>query len=208
MDITALKTIEAQLARLARHDTLTGLPNRRCFEERLSELLLQHEARPFAMMLLDIDHFKAINDRHGHAAGDAALTHVADCLKASVRVTDTVARHAGDEFVVLLPGLSTRDDAEMIARKINARIRSECAGLEDNSQITVSIGVAYASEAGVTAEALYASADSALYNAKHAGRDTFIVIDCNVVEMAERPTRRRRAGDAALQDSSTAHSRT
>ncbi len=208
MDITALKTIEAQLARLARHDTLTGLPNRRCFEERLSELLLQHEARPFAMMLLDVDHFKAINDRHGHAAGDAALTHVADCLKACVRVTDTVARHAGDEFAVLLPGLSTRSDAEMIARKINVRVRSACASLEDNSEITVSVGVAYATESGVTAEALYASADSALYNAKRAGRNTFIVIDCNVVEMSARPTRRRRAGDAASQDPSAARSQT
>ncbi|HEY1808448.1 MAG TPA: diguanylate cyclase [Acidobacteriaceae bacterium] len=192
MDITALKTVEAQLAHLARHDTLTGLPNRRYFEEKLSDLLLQHEARPFAILLLDIDLFKAVNDGYGHAAGDAALMHVADCLKASVRVSDTVARLAGDEFIVLLPGLSTRSDAEMIARKINNHISSTSAGLDGIPTITVSIGVAFASDAGVTAEALYACADRALYNAKHASRDTFAMMDCNVVEMLERPSRRGR----------------
>jgi diguanylate cyclase (GGDEF)-like protein/PAS domain S-box-containing protein len=191
-DITALKALELQLKQLARQDTLTGLPNRRHFEERLSDLLLQHEERPFAMMLLDIDHFKAINDSHGHATGDAALKYLAECLKASVRVSDTLARLAGDEFVVLLPGLCKRSDAEMIARKIVTNARRAFTMDGDTLKITVSIGIAYASEAGVTSEALYACADRALYNAKDANRDTFTMMDCNVIEMSERPARRRR----------------
>jgi GGDEF domain-containing protein len=106
MDITALKRIEAQLEHLARHDTLTGLPNRRHFEERLSEFLLQSEQESFALMYLDIDHFKTINDAYGHATGDAALKYFSECLRTCVRGTDTIARLAGDEFVVLLPGAS------------------------------------------------------------------------------------------------------
>lgn len=212
MDITALKTVEAQLEQLARHDTLTELPNRRYFEERLSDLLLHHEERPFAMLLLDVDRFKTINDHYGHAMGDASLRHVADCLKASVRVSDTVARLAGDEFVVLLPGLCARGDAEMIARKINHLVRSTCANCDGDPEITVSIGVAYACEAGVTAEALYSCADKALYRAKHSGRDTFSSMDCNVVGIMDRPARRRRAGapdllEAAAQVASAAQSR-
>jgi diguanylate cyclase (GGDEF)-like protein/PAS domain S-box-containing protein len=192
MDITALKTVEAQLAQLARQDTLTGLPNRRCFDEKLSDLLLRREEAPFAMMFLDIDNFKGINDGYGHATGDAALIHVAERLKASVRVTDTVARLAGDEFVVLLPGLCSRSDAEMIARKINTNMR-RASTIDDNKvDITVSIGIAYAAEPGVAAESLYRCADQALHNAKDADRDTFAFVDCNVIEMSERPTRRRR----------------
>ena len=123
MDITALKQIEAQLEELARHDILTGLANRRHFEERLSEFLLHRDQGPFALMFLDIDQFKAVNDAHGHATGDAALKHFGDCLKACVRATDTVARLGGDEFVVLLPGLHEKDDAERIARKIVKKVR-------------------------------------------------------------------------------------
>ena len=143
-------------------------------------------------MFLDIDHFKAINDDFGHATGDAALKHVSNCLKASVRATDTVARLAGDEFVVLLPGLTKREDAELVARKI---IRDARLGLTVNGKtikITTSIGIAFASEAAVTSEALFASADRALYAAKNAARDAFNVVECNVIEMAQRPSRRRR----------------
>jgi diguanylate cyclase (GGDEF)-like protein/PAS domain S-box-containing protein len=198
-DITALKALESRLEQLARQDTLTGLPNRRHFEEKLSDLLLQHEERPFAMMLLDIDHFKAINDGYGHATGDAALKQVADSLKASVRISDTVARLAGDEFVVLLPGLCKRSDAAMIAQKIIGNARRTFTMNGNSLKITVSIGIAYASEAGVTSEGLYACADQALYNAKDADRDTFTMMDCNVIEMSERPTRRRRMSFQTLE---------
>jgi len=191
MDITAMKRIEAQLEQLARHDTLTGLPNRRHFEERLSEFLLQLEPGPFALMYLDIDHFKALNDAYGHATGDAALKHFSECLKACVRATDTIARIAGDEFVVLLPGLQQRADAEVVARKIIKRTRLGFTVNGRTLHMTASIGIAYAREAAVTAEALFASADEALYAAKNGDRDTFNVMECNVIDLAQSPSRRR-----------------
>ena len=191
MDITAMKRIEAQLEQLARHDTLTGLPNRRHFEEKLSEFLLQREQEPFALMFLDIDHFKAINDAYGHATGDAALKHFSECLKASVRATDIIARLAGDEFVVLLPGLQKRADAEIIARKIikNTRLGFTVNGRTLN--LTTSIGIANASEAAVTSDLLFGSADEALYAAKSGDRATFKVMECDVTDAAQRPSRRR-----------------
>ncbi|KAA6459556.1 diguanylate cyclase [Acidobacteria bacterium AB60] len=194
MDITALKRVEAQLEQLARYDILTGLPNRRYFEEKLAEFLLHQESGPFAMMFLDIDDFKAINDGHGHAAGDAALKHFTECLKKSVRATDTVARLAGDEFVVLLPGLRKKADAKMIANKI---IQSTRLGFEvKNKSIrtAASIGIAYARAAFVNAEVLFASADRALYAAKSEGGNSFKLIECSVIEMTPQQTRRR--GDA------------
>jgi diguanylate cyclase (GGDEF)-like protein len=194
MDITALKRIEAQLEELARHDNLTGLANRRHFEEKLSEFLLHREQGPFALMFLDIDQFKTINDAHGHATGDAALRHFAHCLKACVRASDTVARLAGDEFVVLLRELHSKDDAEGIARKIVKKVRLGFTNNGKQVKMTTSIGIAYAREAVVTSEELFASADQALYAAKNADRDIFKIIECNVIDMARRPFRRR--GDA------------
>jgi diguanylate cyclase (GGDEF)-like protein/PAS domain S-box-containing protein len=191
MDITALKRIEAQLDDLARHDVLTGLANRRHFEEKLSEFLLHREQGPFALMFLDIDQFKAINDAYGHATGDGALKHFANCLKACVRASDTVGRLAGDEFVVLLPGLHKKDDAEGIARKIVEKVRLGFTMNGKTLTMTTSIGIAYAPEAAVTSEALFASADQALYTAKNAHRNRFELVECNVIEMARRPSRRR-----------------
>jgi diguanylate cyclase (GGDEF)-like protein/PAS domain S-box-containing protein len=191
MDITALKRIEAQLEQLARHDMLTGLPNRRHFEERLSEFLVQREQGPFALMFLDIDHFKAINDAYGHATGDAALKHFSECLKASVRATDTIARLAGDEFVVLLPGLQKKADAEIVARKIIQNTRDRFTVNGGTLTMTVSIGIAYVREAALTSDALFASADEALYAAKNGDRDTLKVMECNVSDLARRPSRRR-----------------
>ena len=191
MDITPMERIEAQLEQLARHDALTGLANRRYFEEKLLEFLLQREQGPFALLFLDIDQFKAINDVYGHATGDAALKHFSDCLRTRVRATDTVARLAGDEFVVLLPGLRSREDAEMIARKIIREVRLGFAVNGELLTMTTSIGIAHAREASVTSEELFATADQALYAAKSADRDTFKVMECNVIEMTRRPFRRR-----------------
>jgi diguanylate cyclase (GGDEF)-like protein len=202
MDITPMKRIEAQLEELARHDTLTGLANRRHFEEKLSEFLFQRERGPFAMMFLDIDQFKAINDAYGHAAGDAALKHFGHCLNVCVRATDTVARLAGDEFVVLLPGLRAKDDAERIARKIIQKARLGFAVNGKTLTLTTSIGIAYARDAAVTSEELFASADHALYTAKNADRDRFELVECNAIEVGRRPSRRlsdaRQHGDVEL----------
>jgi diguanylate cyclase (GGDEF)-like protein len=108
-----------------------------------------------------------------------------------VRATDTIARLAGDEFVVLLPGLHKRADAEMVARKIikNTRLGFTVNGRTLN--MTASIGIAYAREAAITSDALFASADEALYAAKNGDRDTFKVMECNVIDLAQRPSGRR-----------------
>jgi PAS domain S-box-containing protein len=134
MDITALKRIEAPLEEFARHDTLTALANRRHFEEKLADFLLHREEAPFALMFLDIDRFKAINDAHGHATGDAAPKHFAESPKTCVRATDTVARLAGDEFVVLLPGLRGKEDAERAARKNRQEGPAWIHGARQNAQ--------------------------------------------------------------------------
>lgn len=119
------------------------------------------------------------------------LKHFSDCLKACVRATDTIARLAGDEFVVLLPGLNTRADAETIARKImrEARIGFTVNGTTLN--MATSIGIAYAREADVTPEALFASADNALYAAKNGDRDTFRLVECSLADAVRQPSRRR-----------------
>jgi diguanylate cyclase (GGDEF)-like protein/PAS domain S-box-containing protein len=189
-DVTAMKTIERQLDQLARHDALTGLPNRRHFEEKLEEffLHLRREPAPYAMLFLDIDHFKAINDTHGHAIGDATLKHFSSCLKASVRASDMVARLAGDEFVVLLKGLHNRQEAERITDNILQSVRFEFTVNGEAFRITTSIGIAYAPEATVSSATLFACADKALYSAKNAHRDGFRVIECNVIEMVEKPS--------------------
>jgi diguanylate cyclase (GGDEF)-like protein len=187
MDVTAMKAIERQLEELARFDPLTGLPNRRQFEEKLNEHLLHssRESRPYALMFLDIDHFKAINDTHGHGVGDAVLKHFGSCLQASVRRTDLVARLAGDEFVILLKGLHGRHETSMIAEKILLTIRPSLGIGDHNLNVTTSIGIAYVAQDDTTEQALFACADKALYIAKDAGRNCVRQLDCNVHSMTD-----------------------
>ncbi|MEX8516890.1 MAG: diguanylate cyclase [Leptothrix sp. (in: b-proteobacteria)] len=182
MDISELKAVEAQLTRLARFDHLTGLANRMQFDDRLQEALARSRRTELAMALLyiDIDHFKTINDTQGHAAGDAVLTEFARRLKASVRATDTVARLGGDEFVVVIEQLHHDDEATLVARKIAALMQTPIALANGAMAVTASIGVgllnggAQASTAGE----IMATADRALYDAKHAGRNTYRVRVC------------------------------
>ena len=178
LDITALKVVESKLIELARLDALTGLPNRLAFNEMLPAAILRAErtGSAMALMFLDIDWFKTINDTLGHASGDGVLTEYARRLLASVRSTDTVARLAGDEFVVVLENLHTREGAAAVARKILEQINAPAFSFEGRPlQVTTSIGIAFhaASDAVVTAEELLARADTALYAAKSAGRNRF-----------------------------------
>ena len=176
-DITALKETQAQLDRLARADALTGLPNRRQFEERLYDAMARTRRSeiPLALMFLDIDRFKSINDALGHAAGDAVLKEFATRLRQQVRSTDIVARLAGDEFVILLEGAERPDELRRLAAKIVDAVRRPIPMDTGDLEITTSLGIATYEGDAQTPAGLLAEADGALYNAKHQGRDRFAV---------------------------------
>lgn len=164
--------IEAELARLSLTDGLTGLPNRRRFDADLARACGRADAAPLALLLIDADHFKRVNDRHGHATGDAVLQGLARGLSASVhRPEDLVCRVGGEEFAVLLPATDAAG-AFRIAERIHeaaAQVSVPSAGIAAGS-VTVSVGLAVATGSAV-AEGLYAEADAALYAAKAAGRN-------------------------------------
>ncbi|MBT9502758.1 MAG: diguanylate cyclase [Burkholderiaceae bacterium] len=178
MDVSALKKVERQLLALARTDTLTGLANRRLFDERLADALLrqQRSQRALALLFLDIDRFKGINDRLGHASGDAVLVEFAQRLKQAVRACDTVARLAGDEFVVLLEGLHDDGEAQGVAAKIVAAMQRPFELPTGTLEVTTSIGIGFHGGAELPPAALLNLADQALYEAKHAGRNTFRMV--------------------------------
>lgn len=167
----ALTQANAELLSLATHDALTGVYNRRRFDEKLTEytLLFRRTGRPFSLLLIDADHFKRINDTHGHAVGDAVLQQLAQLIQASVRTTDFIARYGGEEFAVLLPEIATPDTPEVVAEKIRAAIASaDFPGIE---QVTVSIGIGLADPADNSHVALLKRADQQLYQAKANGRN-------------------------------------
>lgn len=167
----ALTQANAELLSLATHDALTGVYNRRRFDEKLTEytLLSRRTGRPFALLLIDADHFKRINDTHGHAVGDEVLKQLAQLIQTSLRTTDFVARYGGEEFAVLLPEIAQPDTPETVAEKIRAAIAA--AQFPMVEQVTVSIGVALADPADNSHSALIKRADQQLYQAKAAGRN-------------------------------------
>jgi diguanylate cyclase (GGDEF)-like protein/PAS domain S-box-containing protein len=181
-DVSALKNVEQQLSRLVRSDVLTGLPNRYHFNEAFP-LALSRARRAvsgLALMYLDIDHFKSINDSLGHAAGDEVLKAFAKRLQHSVRATDTVARLGGDEFVIILEGVNSADEPQVVARKIVASVAQPLEVDGRLLTLTTSVGIAFrravvATDAAAV-ETLVGRADAALYEAKRAGRNTWRVI--------------------------------
>lgn len=174
-DISASKRHQEELNRLARIDLLTGLPNRRSYGERIDEALLRarRAGQPIALMFLDVDHFKQVNDTLGHAAGDAVLHEFAQRVRASVRITDTVCRLAGDEFTVILEGLKSAGEAELVAGKIVQAFERPFVLAQGERRVSTSIGLAYSASAGVDAAGLGAAADAALYEAKKEGRGRY-----------------------------------
>jgi chemotaxis family two-component system sensor kinase Cph1 len=163
-----LQRIQSQLAELALHDPLTGLPNRRLLMDRLEqELAHTRRAEQLAVVFIDIDRFKEINDSFGHPAGDQALQHVATALTSAARGADTVARIGGDEFVVLCDNVSG-DDAVRLADRILAAVAAEPVG-SPGWRITASAGVALAGP-GEDASQVLSAADTAMYRAKASGR--------------------------------------
>ena len=174
-DVTEQRADAARIAFMAHHDQLTGLPNRMLLADRAKVALSQAlRARQLcAVLFLDLDKFKNINDTLGHAVGDELLIEVARRLKAQVRDSDTVARIGGDEFVVVLPSLTSREDAAMIAEKIRATLAVPY-GLNGHAvDTTPSIGVALYPEHGGDADMLFKCADQAMYQVKHAGRNGY-----------------------------------
>ncbi|HEY6095404.1 MAG TPA: PAS domain S-box protein [Gallionellaceae bacterium] len=174
-DITAQKEIATRIRYLAHFDALTALPNRTLFYDRLHQVLAQakRDGQNSALMFLDLDRFKPVNDTLGHHFGDLLLKEVAQRIKTCVRESDTVSRLGGDEFTVLLPHVSTPADAAMIAKKIIAILALPFQLEEHTVQIGCSIGIAFYPTDAVTDDDLIKCADSAMYMAKEHGRGTF-----------------------------------
>lgn len=175
IDVTERKLAQEQIEFQAYHDVLTGLPNRQLFRDRISVALAhaRRMERSAAVMFLDLDQFKNINDTLGHSIGDRLLQAAAARLKNCVRAEDTVARMGGDEFTILLPDLGDRAGAIKVAEKVLEAIRYPMSIDGVDLEISTSIGIAMFPEDGLDAEDLLKSADAAMYRAKDAGRNRF-----------------------------------
>ena len=170
-----LETANKQLRHMATHDALTGLPNRVLMDDRISQaiVLADRQGQSFAVMLVDLDRFKLINDTLGHRAGDELLKEVAHRLKSVVREVDTVSRMGGDEFVLIIAPSPERDTAQNVASRIIVMMRETVRLSGVDSYISPSIGIAFYPDDGTTSDALLAHADAAMYCAKQRGRNNF-----------------------------------
>ena len=177
-DITARKATEKELEHNALHDPLTGLPNRTLVLNRLQQCLSRRDEANsgLAVLFIDLDHFKRINDSFGHDAGDHVLNTVAQRLQRAMRPTDTVARLAGDEFVVVCPDVANYRDATVIAQRLQEALAPPIHLNKDNVFVAASIGIALATP-DCDAEKLIGSADVAMYQAKTGGRAQYQLFD-------------------------------
>lgn len=173
-----------ELSHLARHDFLTGLPNRVMLNDRLAQSITfaRRHRKQLAVLFLDLDHFKHINDSLGHTIGDKLLQSVAKCLVTCVRSSDTVSRQGGDEFIVLLSEIERASDAALSAAKILSALMAPHEIAEHHLHIAVSIGISIYPDDGTNAETLIQNADIAMYQAKETGRANcvFFKRDMNV----------------------------
>jgi diguanylate cyclase (GGDEF)-like protein len=174
-DVSAQRAVSLQMTHSTHHDFLTGLPNRKLLEDRVRQAvaLAQRHLRPMAVMFMDLDGFKHINDSLGHAMGDKLLQSVANRLVACARASDTVSRQGGDEFVVLLPEIDHADGAAMAASKMLKAVAEPHAIDEHELYVTASIGVSIFPDDGQDAETLVKHADTAMYQAKQDGRQSY-----------------------------------
>ena len=174
-DMTERKKNEERMIYLAFYDPLTALPNRLLFHERLQQalFLLNRQGQPFALLFLDLDHFKQVNDTLGHDVGDELLREIGRRLFQAVRESDTVARLGGDEFVVLLQGVRSELAAATGAEKLLSALADPIQIGEHSLQASVSIGIARAPEDGNDASTIRKKADLAMYAAKAAGKHTY-----------------------------------
>jgi diguanylate cyclase (GGDEF)-like protein/PAS domain S-box-containing protein len=185
-DISERKAQEERISYMAHHDTLTGLPNRAMLMERLRVALLhaEREGHQVAVLFIDLDRFKIINDTLGHSVGDGLLQTVAERLKRAVRASDTVSRLGGDEFIVLLYKVRAIQDAERVAEHILG-VLAPTARVEGHElAITPSIGIAAYPENGADADELIRNADVAMYHAKAQGRNNYQLFEPSLSETA------------------------
>jgi diguanylate cyclase (GGDEF)-like protein/PAS domain S-box-containing protein len=178
-DITERKLLESKLQNLAHYDSLCNLPNRTLFNDRLKLALsfAKREKKKLAVMFIDLDHFKEINDVYGHQAGDKVLKQVAQRLVASVRESDTVARLGGDEFVVLLPIIDNEAHATLVASKIVEAVDQPIRIAQSEMRVSSSIGIAIYPQHGKDEKLLVINADMAMYQAKENGKNQSKMFD-------------------------------
>jgi diguanylate cyclase (GGDEF)-like protein/PAS domain S-box-containing protein len=172
-DITEHKLAEERIQRVAHHDALTGLPNRLLFNDRLNQAirLARRDSRQFALLYLDLDKFKPVNDTLGHTTGDELLQAVGARIRRQVRESDTVARVGGDEFTVILPDITGNKEAEVVANKIIDALATpfQLGSQKQRVDIGISIGIAVYPADALDADALIKAADAAMYSAKQVG---------------------------------------
>jgi diguanylate cyclase (GGDEF)-like protein len=171
---TAVNELE-ELARTSQNDGLTGTPNRALMRDRMEQAIATAHRRGTgtAVIFVDLDHFKEVNDTMGHTVGDEVLTMVARRLETAVRETDTVSRHGGDEFLVLLPEIAHPAHAAIIANKILASLDAPCQIGKNTLQVAVSLGIAFCPKDAHDADTLICLADAAMYQSKNAGGGRF-----------------------------------
>lgn len=173
--LTRLKQTNEQVTHLAHHDGLTGLPNRTLFYDRLNQAIARarRDKESVAVLFLDLDGFKKINDTLGHDIGDALLIETAKRIKSCVRESDTVARMGGDEFTAILCNVGTKNGKETVAQKILDAIRLPFELREQTCAVGVSIGIAVYPDSGSNCEELVKVADTAMYLAKDGGKNCY-----------------------------------
>jgi diguanylate cyclase (GGDEF)-like protein/PAS domain S-box-containing protein len=189
-DITERKRAQEYIAHLAHHDALTGLPTRTLLHDRMGVSISRaiRSRKKVALLMIDLDQFKKVNDLLGHHVGDELLVQVAKRLQAGVRLSDTVARMGGDEFVVLLSDLSSRDEAEAIAEKLRGGLQFPVAIGTQTIHVTASIGLCLYPDNGESGETLLQNADAAMYRVKSDGRNA---VQSFTLEMASASSRKR-----------------
>lgn len=174
-EVSARRDIEQKMRFMATHDDLTKLANRSLLMERLSQAILQHarHQEKLALLFVDLDGFKAVNDQYGHDVGDELLVRIAGILQHCVRKSDTAARFGGDEFVILLTGLMDKDDAAIVAEKVLMHLQEPLQLSVCQAQVGASIGIAVYPDNGADAAAMLKAADGLMYVAKQAGKGRY-----------------------------------
>jgi diguanylate cyclase (GGDEF)-like protein/PAS domain S-box-containing protein len=182
-DVTERKKLTEYVNHLAHHDQLTGLPNRVLLDDRMRQAIqrAKRNRHKVAVLMVDVDHFKRINDSLGHAAGDTLLDTIAKKLCTAVRQTDTVARMGGDEFVIVMPEFRDERDAERCAEAIIQKVSTPTMLGNREVNVTVSVGLCVFPDCAADADSLLKNADAALYEAKEGGRNSFHVFNQSMI---------------------------